>query len=400
MRDYFEFYCPVKIIAGQQALENIPFELTLLGVRRVLLITDAGVRQNGLLTPILQAFVGMDIEIGCIIDDVPSDSSLQVVKQVSQAYRTHECQAILAVGGGSVIDTAKTANILVSLGGDDLMAYAGAHNLPKPLNPLFVVPTTAGTGSEVTMVAVISDDATQQKIAFASYHLLPNVAILDPRMTKTLPPRLTAMTAMDALTHAIEAYTGLAHNPLSDAYAISAIELVATNLPKALDTPDDSDARLGLAVAATMAGMAFSNSMVGLVHALGHGLGAIAHLPHGVCMNIFLPVVLSYNLDHDGERLGRLLLPLAGESVYLQTAPDQRADALIRHIRTLQQSLHARTGLPYTLEQTGQVQISQFDAIAKKALNDGSIIYNQKEATLDDLTKLLHQAWHGEWTII
>lgn len=393
MRDYYEFFCPVKIIAGHRALENIPFELSLLGACRIMIITDQGVRHHGLLTLVEGIFAKAGVDAACIFDEVPCDSSLRVVEQVSTLYRQHECQAIIAIGGGSVIDTAKAVNILVSLGGDDLMKYAGAHNLPRPLNPLFVVPTTAGTGSEVTMVAVVNDEVREQKIAFASYYLLPNAAVLDPRMTRTLPPHLTAMTAMDALTHAIEAYTGLAHNPMSDAYAVAAIEKISQHLGAALDNPDDIHARLELAQAATMAGIAFSNSMVGLVHSLGHALGATSHLPHGMCMSIFLPHVLTYNLSCDGHRLGRLLLPLAGETKYLQTPNVERAEAVIHHIHHLKDELYARTGLPRTLKESGKVSFDHFDDIIQKALNDGSIIYNHKEPTPEDLRRILQQAW-------
>lgn len=223
-KPYYEFFCPVKVIAGHAALEHIPFELAALGAKRPMIITDKGVRANQLLAPIEAAFESTDIEIGVIFDDVPPDSSLETVRAAAQAYRENNCDAIIAVGGGSVIDTSKTANILVSEGGDDLLKYSGAHNLPRPLKPFFVIPTTSGTGSEVTLAAVVSDNQKNVKLAFASNYLMPHAAILDPRMTQTLPPHLTAMTAMDAMTHAIEAYTCIAANPISDAYATAAIK--------------------------------------------------------------------------------------------------------------------------------------------------------------------------------
>ena len=284
-KPYYEFFCPVKVIAGNAALEHIPFELATLGAKRPMIITDKGVRANNLLQPIEAAFESTDAVIGCIFDDVPPDSSLQTVRNAAQAYRDNNCDAIIAVGGGSVIDTSKATNILVSEGGDDLLKYSGAHNLPKALKPFFVIPTTSGTGSEVTMVAVVSDTEKNVKLAFASYYLMPHAAILDPRMTSSLPPHLTAMTGMDALTHCVEAYTCLASNPLSDAYAVAGIKKISENLFKVLDQPNNAQGRLELAQASTMAGIAFSNSMVGLVHSLGHALGAVAHLPHGLCMN-------------------------------------------------------------------------------------------------------------------
>ena len=202
-KPYYEFFCPVKVIAGHAALEHIPFELATLGAKRPLIITDKGVRANNLLAPIEAAFEMADAAIIAIFDDVPPDSSLGTVRSAAKLYRENHCDAIIAVGGGSVIDTSKATNILVSEGGDDLLKYSGAHNLPKPLKPFFVIPTTSGTGSEVTMVAVVSDTEKNVKMPFASYYLMPHAAILDPRMTQTLPPHLTAMTAMDAMTHAM-----------------------------------------------------------------------------------------------------------------------------------------------------------------------------------------------------
>ncbi|MEC8886432.1 MAG: iron-containing alcohol dehydrogenase [Pseudomonadota bacterium] len=392
-KPYYEFFCPVKVIAGNAALEHIPFELATLGAKKPLIITDKGVRANGLLTPIESAFTEADAKIAAIFDNVPPDSSLQTVRDVAKMYRDNGCDAILAVGGGSVIDTAKATNILVSEGGDDLLKYSGAHNLPKPLKPFFVIPTTSGTGSEVTMIAVVSDTEKNVKLPFASYYLMPHAAILDPRMTQTLPPHLTAMTAMDAMTHAVEAYTCLAANPISDAYATGAIKKVSQNLFKILESPEDAQGRLELAQASTMAGIAFSNSMVGVVHSLGHALGAVAHLPHGLCMNLFLPYVLEYNQDVNGDKIADLLLPLAGPEVYAHTPADQRAAKAISVIRGMRDELHSKTKLPRTLQETGKVKKEQLIEVAKKALDDGSIIYNPKEASLDDLIGILEKAW-------
>ena len=392
-KPYYEFFCPVKVIAGHAALEHIPYELASLGSKRPMIITDKGVRSNGLLTPLEAAFESTDVNIGFIFDDVPPDSSLETVRAAAEAYRHNNCDAIIAVGGGSVIDTSKATNILVTEGGEDLVKYSGAHNLSKPLKPFFVIPTTSGTGSEVTMVAVISDNQRHVKLAFASNYLMPNAAILDPRMTKTLPPHLTAMTAMDALTHAIEAYTCLAANPISDAYATAAIKKVSNSLFEVLDNPNDAHGRLELAQASTMAGIAFSNAMVGIVHSLGHALGAVAHLPHGLCMNLFLPYVLEYNKDVNGDKIAELLLPLAGPDIYAQTPANQRADKTIAVLNGMRDRLYTLTKLPRTLSETGKVNKEQLDAVADKALNDGSIIYNPKEATFKDLKSILEKAW-------
>lgn len=390
---FYEFYCPVKILAGMAALEHLPFELQMLGGRRPMVITDQGVLAAGLYRHVEEAFAGSGIEVAAIYADVPPDSSLETVRDAAHLWRAQQCDAILAVGGGSVIDTSKAVNILVSEGGDDLARFAGAHHLKRPLKPLMVIPTTAGTGSEATMVAVITDRKTGVKLPFSSYFLMPNAAILDPRMTMTMPPHITAMTAMDALTHAVESYSCLAGNPLSEAFASRAVRKISENLLKVLDDPQDAVGRLALAQASTLAGVAFSNSMVGLVHSLGHALGALCHLPHGLCMNLFLPYALEYNRDVNGEKIGELLLPLCGPERFAQTPAAARADAAIAHIRYLRDELYTRTKLPRTLRETGKVSADMLPKIAAAALDDGSLIFNPKDADFDDLMAVLNRAW-------
>ncbi|HTN35243.1 MAG TPA: iron-containing alcohol dehydrogenase [Marinobacter sp.] len=390
---YYEFFCPVKVIAGKAALEHIPYELTALAAKRPMIITDKGVRAAGLLDPVIAACEESGIEIVSIYDDVPPDSSTTVVRAIAGIYRKEKCDSIIAVGGGSAIDTGKAVNILVSEGGDDVAKYTGSGIIKKALKPFFVVPTTAGTGSEVTSVAVITDEAKSVKLPFSSPFLLPNAAIIDPRMTLTLPPHITAATAMDALTHATESFTCIAKNPLSDAYAAAAIKKISTSLLKVMDNPKDTNGRLDLAEASTMAGIAFSNSMVGLVHSLGHATGAICHLPHGLCMSLYLPYVLEYNLETIREPLGELLLYLEGPEVYSATPSSRRAEASISAIRKLRDALYKRCQLPRTLRETGKVLESQLDLIAKAALDDGSIMFNPKEVTLADARTVLRRAW-------
>ncbi|KPP97617.1 iron-containing alcohol dehydrogenase [Marinobacter sp. HL-58] len=390
---YYEFFCPVKVIAGKAALEHIPYELTGLGAKRPMIVTDKGVRAAGLLDPVLAACEESGLEIISIYDDVPPDSSTGVVKDIAGIYRREKCDSLIAVGGGSAIDTAKAVNILVSEGGDDIAKYSGAGVIKHPLKPFLVVPTTAGTGSEVTSVAVITDTAKSVKLPFTSSFLLPNAAVIDPRMTLTLPPHITAATAMDAMTHATEAFTCMAKNPLSDAYATAAIKKISKSLLKVMDNPKDRDNRLELAQASTMAGIAFSNSMVGLVHALGHATGAICHLPHGLCMSLYLPYVLEYNLETIREPLGELLLYLEGPEVYSSTPASRRAEASISALRKLRDELYKRCKLPRTLKETGSVEEHQLDTIAELAMDDGSMMFNPKEVTLEDARAVLKTAW-------
>ena len=394
MKDtYYEFFCAVKLIVGVRALENIPFELGAVGARRPLLVTDRGVAAAGLVDTLREILSAGGLEIAAVYDDVPPDSSLAAVRAIAQRYRESGCDSLIALGGGSPIDTAKAANILASYETDELLKFSGAGNLPRPLKPLLVIPTTAGTGSEVTYVSIVKDEERGVKVPFASPFLMPHAAVLDPRMTLGLPAQITAATAMDAMTHACESFIGLAKNPMSDAYASAAVRAVGENLLKVLDQPGDAMGRLALAQGAAMAGIAFSNSMVGLVHSLGHSVGALCHLHHGTCMSILLPAVLEYNLAARREAIGELLLPLAGPDVYADTPAANRADKTIARLKWLKDEIHARCGLPRTLSETGKVEKSQLEKIATMALDDGSIIFNPVEVSREEALAVLERAW-------
>lgn len=393
MSEYFEFFCPVKINAGLSALEHLPYELTVRGARRPLIITDRGVRQAGLIDVVQGALEVGDVAARLVFDDVPPDSSTGVVSAITHLYRRESCDGLLAVGGGSVIDTAKAVNILASEGGDDLHAYAGTNRIRRRLRPLVVLPTTSGTGSEVTNVCVVKDSQTGLKLPFVSEYLLPDVALLDPRLTVGLPPFFTAATGMDAMTHAVEAFTCIGKNPLSDAYAFAAIQRLAENLVPVLDDPQNRERRLQVALAATMAGIAFSNSMVGMVHALGHTVGVVAHVPHGVCMSILLPFVLEYNLEAARADISQLLLPLAGQEVYAKTPEPQRAALAIAKLRELRGALWEKAKLPRSLSETGQVKRSQLPEIARLSLDDGSNVMNPVDVSYETALAVLERAY-------
>ncbi len=400
--DYYEFCCGVKTVAGHGTLERIPALLSDMGAQRPLLITDKGVSGAGLIDTVIKAMEG-SIPPVSVEDDVPPDSDLKVVNRLASVYKKNKCDAIIAVGGGSVLDTAKGVNILVSQDGDDLMAFTGANALKQKLNPMIAVPTTAGTGSEVTVGAVIADHEAKKKMLFSSPFLLPDAAVIDPRMTLTLPPHITAATAMDAMAHAVEAYTCLAKNPLSDAHALEAIELIRTHLINVVKNPDDRDGRLALATAATLAGIAFSNSTVGMVHSLGHSVGGVCHVPHGTCMAILLPYGLEYNLHKIEEVTAELLFPLAGSEVYAKTPPKERATAAIAAIRKLNQDLFDATdGRHFTsFSQVKDPQGRQavtgpdIEDIAATTLGDGTIFYNPEDLDFDDCMMVLSAAWDG-----
>ena len=389
---YYEFYNPVKIISGNKALDNIPYELELLRSKRPLVITDKGVENAGLLKIFINAFKGSDMEIAAVYSDVPPDSSNKKVNEIADIYRKNNCDSLIALGGGSPIDTAKGVNILVTENADDLTEFEGADRLKRPLKPFIVVPTTSGTGSEATLVAVIFNEEKKVKMEFTSGYLLPNLAVLDPRMTETMPPKITAATGMDALTHAVEAYICLQKNPVSDAYAFAAIKLIKENLINAVENGKDTNARLSMANAATMAGIAFSNSMVGGVHALGHSTGAVARVPHGVAMSIFLPHGLEYNFEKSKDKIGELLLPFGGEELFSSTPKEKRAEKFILELRNFQKRLKDICGLPDKLEEAG-VKEDMLGLIASGALNDGALMMNPVDMSHEDAMDILKRAF-------
>ena len=362
----------------------MPHELTLLGAGRPLLLSDRGLEKVGTVDTVTAALAQGGMTPAKVYCDIPADSSIQVVNTIAALYRESGCDSLIAVGGGSVIDTAKGVGMVLAQAGSDLMASAGAEVLPRGAHvPFVAVPTTSGTGSEATIVAVVKDPEAQVKMEFLSYHLLPDVAVLDPRMTETLPPRITASTGFDALVHAIEAATCLQRNPVSDSFAEKAIGLICGNLMAAVVNGRDS----------LLAGAAFSNSMVGLVHAIGHALGGVCRVPHGEAMTILLPAVMQYNLSKCRDRYAELLLPIAGPEVYAQTPADQRAQRAIDTLVALRHRLAEKTEMPISLVETGLVRREDFDAVARTALNDGAIIVNPADADYDDIIGLLEEVW-------
>ena len=386
---FYEFQNSTKIVSGKNSVANIPAELEFFNSKRPLLISDTVLNKIGTVEKISKSLKDGNIEIGYTYTEVPQDSDLEVINKLCKIYKENNCDSIVAVGGGSVIDTAKGVRMLISQNVQDINDLMGNEILKYGIHvPFIVIPTTAGTGSEVTLVAVIEDKIKNVKMEFISYFLLPDVAILDPKMTVSLPKKATASTGMDALCHAIEAYSCIQKNPMSDSYAISAISLIRDNLLNAVENGNDEEARLNMANASLMAGVAFSNSMVGLVHAIGHSLGAICHIPHGDAISILLPYVMEYNLDKCEENYAKLLFFFGTEEEYMNTPKEKRAEKLIEKVRNMINDLHEKTGLPNKLE----ISDEEIEKVAKTAINDGAIIVNPKKADFEDIVEILRKA--------
>lgn len=387
--EFFQFYLPTKILFQAGISKDFSNELSEWKLSKVLFLTDAYWLKQKQTEEILQGLKNAGIENIEIFSDIPPNSEVKVVKQAAERGARSGAQAIIALGGGSVLDTAKAANILLSQGGDLVADYSGAQTLTKALKPLIAIPTTSGTGSEVTKAAVILDEENSAKLSFVDRYLYPNLAILDPELTLSMPPALTAMTGMDALTHAIEAYTSLEQNSFAQALSLRAIELIHLNLLTATREGSNLEARSAMMIASNMAGVAFDHSMVGVVHSMSHAVGAISHVPHGLANSILLPWGMEYNFEAVSDKYADL-----GKSFGLapQGSSAERARQVIQTVRSLQQALKKACALVDNLSAAG-VKEEDLDAIAELAVADGSSFYNPKEVIQEEVLKTLKKAY-------
>lgn len=390
---YFEFVNSAKLLAGEYALENIPSEMRLLGSSRPMILSDSTLEKIGTVSALIQALSKGGMKPSAVYTDIPLDSSIEKVNEISAVYRENNADGIIAIGGGSVIDTAKGLKMLISQGGRDIMNYVGSEMLGRGQSvPFTAIPTTSGTGSEATGVAVIKDGERKVKLEFISSFLLPDIAVLDVRALESMPARITALTGLDALTHAIEAYSCLQKNPISQCYALSAIKLIVENLEEAIRKPKDKKARISMAIASYIAGAAFSNSMVGIVHAIGHSVGGVCSVAHGEAMTILLPVCMRYNLGFADDDYADLLLYLSDAETYASTEKTRRAEKAVEVVEDFISRIKASAPIATSLSERG-VRRSDFEQIAIRAMNDGALIVNPRSADKDDILKILEKAF-------
>jgi len=361
----FNYFAPTKVIFGQGSIAELPMEVQALG-KKAFLVTDAGLIETGLVDQVKKQLGEL---LAGVYADVPQDSGMEIVDKGAQQALSAGADVLVSLGGGSVIDTAKGMCIVMKEGGS-LRDFEGMQMLTRPQIPHVAIPTTSGTGSEVTSGAVVLDKNQGQKIIIFEYFNTPRTAILDPRMTENLPADLTASTGMDAMTHAVESYVAQARNPISDAAALHAIKLIVKYLPPAVANGADLVARGQMQIAALLAGWAFSNAMVGLVHAMAHSLGAVCRIPHGLANGILLPHVMRYNLDEIPELTADIAeaLGVAAKDMDISGAM-AAADKMEAFARSL--------GLNQRLKDLNVTE-EQLRACAELSLSDGSIIYNPK----------------------
>lgn len=387
---FFQFYCPTKIVFNPGIAKDFSAELSVFSLSRVLVITDKVLLDLGVVKPVLEGLKNAGVEVAAIFSDVPANSELKVIQRCADEAVRKEVDGTIAVGGGSVIDTAKGVNILLTHGGDLVNDYSGAETLPGPLKPLIAIPTTAGTGSEVTHAAVILDAENHTKLSFVDRNLAPHLAVLDPELTVRLPPKLTAATAMDALTHAIECYTSIQSNPISEAFAAKAIPLIRKNMMKAVLHGEDIEARGALLTAATIAGVAFDHAMVGCVHGMAHATGGLVGIHHGTANSIFLPWGMEYNLEVCAEKYAEIadLLGVKTDGLSAEAAARKGIEA----IKRLREELYQACGLPYRLKDAG-VKEDLLEAIAEGAVNDGTSFYNPREVVKELILEQVKKAY-------
>jgi alcohol dehydrogenase class IV len=374
----FVYSGPTKIIFGSgSSRAELESEMSSLGCSRAVVVTDPGIIKAGLSEKIIKTLG--DKCVG-VFSDVPQDTGIDVVNRGATFAREKDADIIISIGGGSVIDTAKCVCILLTEGGD-LDNFEGIQLLTRPQTPHIVIPTTAGTGSEVTWIAVVFDKRKGQKIPIVESYNTPRVAILDPQLTLTLPPLLTASTGMDAMTHAIEAMTSIDREPISAGMALHAIRLVSTYLPQCTQDGNNINARGQMQLAATMAGWAFCNSMVGLVHAMAHSIGAVSHIPHGVSCGILLPYCMDYNID-DSEPEAIKIYATVAQALGVSTRndePKRAAKAAVKEIFDLLK----RIGHPLKLSESGVKEADILKA-ADLSMADGAIVNNIRSVSGKD----------------
>jgi alcohol dehydrogenase len=359
----FIHYSPTKIIYGFGVVKDAPVELNALGCKRALLVTDRDLSTSTDLVKRVKEYLGENC-VG-VYDEVLPDSGLHIVDKGAEIGRSLGADSVVSLGGGSAIDTAKGIAILLKEGGR-ISDYEGFQMLSRKQTPHIAIPTTCGTGSEVTYVAVIKDWENHRKLLFGDYNIIPDVAILDPELLKTLPPKLVAATAMDALTHAIEAITSPQREPVADGLGLYAIRLIKDNIVGA--TKGDMEKRGMLLLASNMAGIAFSNAQVGLAHAIAHTIGARYRIHHGLANSIVLPYVMKFNNSVVFEEQAMIADALGIRGVEDKTQLGLMAsDAVLK--------LATECGLPTRLRDVN-VPESELVECAEIALTDGAIVYN------------------------
>jgi len=376
----FGFFIPTVTLMGVGAHKEVGKQVKVLGGKKPFICTDKGITKAGI-TQKIADLVKQDAGVDCVVFDqtVPNPTDTNVHDGL-KVYQDKKCDLIISLGGGSSHDCAKGIGI-VSTNGGHIRDYEGIDKSVKPMPPFIAINTTAGTASEMTRFCIITNTSNHVKMAIVDWRVTPNVAINDPLLMAGMPPALTAATGMDALTHAVEAYVSIIATPVTDACALQAIQLIATNLRAAVANGADMVARDNMAYAEYLAGMAFNNASLGHVHAMAHQLGGFYDLPHGVCNAILLPHVSQFNLIAKVDRFVDIAEAM-GENVD-GLSPRAAADKALEAIKKLSSDV----GIPSGLTELG-VKEKDLKTMAENAQKDACGLTNPRCPTLEDVIQI------------
>lgn len=377
-----KFVAP-EFIFGVGARRRVGYYARNMMARRVLVVSDPGVIAAGWLKDVQADLTEIGIESVVFKDLTPNPKDYEVMAGAAM-YERERCDVIVAVGGGSAIDCAKAIGI-AHTNGCSVLAFEGVDQVDLPGPPVICIPTTAGTAADISQFCIVVNSAARYKMAIISKTVVPDVALVDPEMTLTMDPYLTACTGLDALTHAIEAFVSTASSPIVDVHALAAIRLVWNNIEAAVAKPDGLPARENMLLGSLQAGLAFSNASLGAVHALAHSLGGFLDLPHGECNALLLEHVVRFNISRAPERYQQI-----GETIGLDMrgmTERERATRITAEISALRN----RLGIVDSLATRG-VRSSDIPDLAVHAIKDACIVTNPRHATIADVKAIYGEA--------
>ncbi len=383
-----EFRIPELIVVGSGAIEQAGAQCQRRGLHKGLIVTDQIMEKIGLVSRLQTILAQSSIE-SVVYNGVNSEPVVEYVQEGLTHYREQGCDFVLGLGGGSPIDTAKAIAVMTTNPGS-IEQYKGIGKLEQPGCTLVAIPTTAGTGSEATIYTVITDQKTDVKMLIGSPHLMPTIAVVDPLLTLSSPPGVTAATGVDALVHAIEAYVSVKAQPMSDIFCISAIELIAQNIRQAWSNGNNQDAREKVMLGAMQAGIAFSNSSVALVHGMSRPIGAYFHVAHGVSNAALLAVVTEFSLIGDPVRYGHVAKAMGENTDNLSDI--EAADRSVKAIKRLIKDIKVPSLQQLGVEESKLMELAP--AMAEAAIDSGSPANNPRKPTKDEIIELYRLAYH------
>ena len=372
---------PTDIHFGNGILATLPGKIRSLGARRVFLVTDAGIRSAGILQKVLDLLSSAQIGYE-VYDEVKQDSGSKLIAEAAERLRRCKAEVIVGIGGGSSLDTSKAAATLLTNPGT-ILDYTGLHKVKNRLPPVIAIPTTAGTGSEVSLWSVFTDDDAGLKVAVGSVYVYPMIALCDPELTLELPPLLTAATGMDALAHGIECYTNNACQPISAALAWNAMQLIGRHLRNAVLNGRNRDSRYAMLLASTMAGIAMNPTRLGLAHALAMPLGSWdIRIPHGIAVAVTLPRVMKFNWVAAPDRFAAVARAF-GHPVD-QLPPADAAQCAVSAVEKLASDID----IPKGLGEYG-LRSSHIPRVIDEAIKSGNVAVNPRPTSKEQLTAVL-----------